>query len=82
MHSQNKTRVVSSVYERNNLQLKSKACAHYFSFFHQKTALNPSRPNSGRRENINLNFYFQTSLWCLKRLKPFDAPRKSVKIKI
>ena len=21
----------------------------------------------GRREKVNLNFYFQTSLWCLKR---------------
>ena len=28
--------------------------------------LNPSRPNAGRREKINLNFYFRTSLWCLK----------------
>ena len=28
---------------------------------------NPSRANSGRREKINLNFYFHTSLWCLKR---------------
>ena len=30
-------------------------------------ALNPSRPNPGRREKIKLNFYFCTSLWCLKR---------------
>ena len=30
--------------------------------------LNPSRPNSRRREKIKLNFYFHTSsLWCLKR---------------
>ena len=29
--------------------------------------LNPSRPNPGRREKIKLNFYFHTSLWCLKR---------------
>ena len=28
---------------------------------------NPSRPNPGRREKINLKFYFHTSLWCLKR---------------
>ena len=27
---------------------------------------NPSRPNPGRREKIKLNFYFHTSLWCLK----------------
>ena len=29
--------------------------------------INPSRPDHGRREKINLNFYFHTSLWCLKR---------------
>ena len=29
--------------------------------------VNASRPNPGRREKINLNFYFHTSLWCLKR---------------
>ena len=29
--------------------------------------LNPPRPDPGRREKINLNFYFHTSLWCLKR---------------
>ena len=29
--------------------------------------INPSRPDPGRREKINLNFYFHTSLWCLKR---------------
>ena len=36
------------------------------------------------------NFYFRTSFWCLKRvmkafkafIKPFEAPQKSVKIKI
>ena len=28
--------------------------------------LNPSRPDPGQREKINLNFYFYTSLWCLK----------------
>ena len=28
---------------------------------------NPSRPNPGRREKIKLNFYFHTSLWCLKK---------------
>ena len=25
------------------------------------------RPNPGRREKINLNFCFHTSLWCLER---------------
>ena len=29
--------------------------------------LNPSRLGPRRREKINLNFYFHTSLWCLKR---------------
>ena len=39
-----------------------------------------------------LNFYFHTSLWCLKQfyegmalkafIKPFEAPQRSVKIKI
>ena len=29
--------------------------------------LNPSRPDPGQREKLNLNFYFHTSLWCLKR---------------
>ena len=27
---------------------------------------NPSRPDPGRRETIESNFYFHTSLWCLK----------------
>ena len=47
-----------------------------------------SRPNPGRKEEIKLNFYFQTSLWCLKRfyeglkkafIKPFEALQRSVK---
>ena len=29
--------------------------------------INPFRPNPGRREKNKLNFYFHTSLWCLKR---------------
>ena len=48
-----------------------------------------TRSNPGRREKINLNFYFHTSLWCLKMfyeslafIKPFEAPQRSVKIKI
>ena len=54
-------------------------------------SVNPSRLDPGRREKINLNFYFHTSLWCLKRfyegllkafIKPFEAPQRSVKIKI
>ena len=29
--------------------------------------VNTSRPYLGRREEIDLNFYIHTSLWCLKR---------------
>ena len=29
--------------------------------------INPSHHAPGRREKINLNLYFHTSLWCLKR---------------
>ena len=50
--------------------------------------LNSSLPNLVRRERIDLNFYFHSS-WCLKRfcafkavIKPFEAPRRSMKIKI
>ena len=32
-----------------------------------ESCINPSRPNPGRREAINISFYFYTSLWCLKR---------------
>ena len=28
--------------------------------------IKPSRPNIGRKEKTNLNFYFHTSLWCIK----------------
>ena len=34
----------------------------------KKKDVNPSRPDSGRGEKINLNFYFHTSLWCLERI--------------
>ena len=42
-------------------------CAHFVHMIKIKTSLNPSRPNPGRREKIKSNFYFHTSLWCLKR---------------
>ena len=56
----------------------------------QFNKLNPSHPNPGRREKINLNFYFHTSLWCTKGfinplkafIKSFEAPQRSVKIEI
>ena len=31
------------------------------------TVINSSRANPGRSEKIKLNFYFHTSLWCIKR---------------
>ena len=44
----------------------------------------PFHLNPGRREKIKLNFYFHTSLWCLKRfyegLK--GAHHKQMKIEI
>ena len=45
---------------------------------------NPSRSNPGRTEKIKLNFYFHTSLWYLKTFYEglYEAPQKSVKIKI
>ena len=38
-----------------------------FSLF-SRFVVNPSRPDPGRREKVNSNFYFQTSLGCLRRL--------------
>ena len=32
----------------------------------QGVLINPSRPNPGQREKIELNFYFCPSLWYLK----------------
>ena len=31
---------------------------------------------------VNLNFYFPSSLWCMALMKPFKAPKRNVKIKI
>ena len=42
-------------------QVRSMICVHF------KVLLYPSCLNPGRREKIKLNFYFHTSLWCLKR---------------
>ena len=63
----------------------------YKSFFEHKhisnvmILFNPSRPNTGRREKNNLNFYFHSFLWCRKRfyecLKPFEALQRIVKNK-
>ena len=44
--------------------------------------VDPSRPDPGQREKIKLHFRFHT-LCCLKAfIKPFEAPQRSVKIKI
>ena len=32
----------------------------------KREMLNPCRSDPGRRDKINLNFYFHTSFWCLK----------------
>ena len=53
---------------------------HYW--YHE---INPSRPDPGRGEKINLNFYFHTFLWFVKRSNEdltFKAPQRTVKIKI
>ena len=42
-----------------------------------KSDLNPSRPNPGRREKIKLKFLFSHFF-----VVPFEAPQRSVKIKI
>ena len=45
--------------------------------------VNPSCPDPGRGEKINLDCYFHTSLWCLKRF--YEGPKglqSSVKITI
>ena len=55
-----------------------------------KRAINPSHSGPGQRENICLNFYFHISLGCLESfmkvlkgfIKPFETPKRSVKIKI
>ena len=36
------------------------------NYFSISNVINPFHPDPGRREKINLNFYFHTSLWCLK----------------
>ena len=35
--------------------------------FNDRKFFQPTQSNPGRREKNNLNFYFRTSLWCLKR---------------
>ena len=52
------------------------------------TLKDPLISESCTEMKIESNFYFHTSLWCLKRftfkafIKPFEVPQRSVKIKI
>ena len=44
---------------------------------------NPSRPDLGQIEKINLNFYFTLLCGASKGIiKPFETPQRSMKIKI
>ena len=51
----------------------ARAIFHYHQYFqlkkncHINVQFNPSCPDPKQREKTNLNFYFHTSLWCLKR---------------
>ena len=36
-------------------------------YSHNSNLINHSGPYSGQKEKLNLNFYFYTFLWCLKR---------------
>ena len=63
---------------------------HYNASTNSQAHVNPSRPNPGRIEKIKLNFYFHPSFGTSKGfmktlkafIKPFETPRRSVKIKI
>ena len=56
----------------------------------KRSYLNPSRPNPGRREKIKVSFYFHVHFGASKGfmktlkafIKPFEAPQRSVDIKI
>ena len=59
-------------------------------YYKYVNVINPSLLDPGQRQNINVNFYFHTSLWDGRRfyeglksfIKPFDSPQRSVRIKI
>ena len=77
---------------RNNLFFTEDKHENKNHEIHEETVneFNPACPNNGQRGKIKLNFYFFTSLWCLRSfnealkafIKPFEAPERSVKIKI
>ena len=41
---------------------------------------NPSRPDPGQREKIDLNFYFHPFLWCLKRFYAGESVKEKLKL--
>ena len=71
-------------------QLQAIKCLHKKLHLRFLTLKDPLISESCIEIKIKLNFYFHTSLWCLKRfyegfkafIKPFEAPQRSVKIKI
>ena len=60
------------------------ACFLLLSVFVLSILINPSRPDHGQREKINLHFYIHTSLWCLKKFyeeyKDLKKPKSKVKL--
>ena len=63
--------------------LKEKIFDFFVIIWNEKhSEFNPSRSDPGRREKINLNFYFHISLWFLKRFyKDLDGDKIIVKIR-
>ena len=61
------------VIEKNEWRWNDNMCIKQKYYSNRSCAdvvINPSRPNPRRREKINLNSYFHTSLLCLKRFVP------------
>ena len=79
-------RIIKIKSKHLNVVLKRKEISKEFSLFANTFFLlshiwcfNPSHPNPRQKEKINLNFYFHTSLWCLKRfLEGFKALHKTL----
>ena len=74
------------IIDRTDFHGKSLLSNQVTSWFPNPTQIfkfNPSRPDSERREKINSNFYFHTSLWCLKRFhKTFWGTTKKCETKL
>ena len=82
--NQRKTYLRFSEDFRGNRSLVSRKISFEIRSKIWRRSLNHFRPNPGWREKIELNFYFHTSLWCIKRtfkalIKPFEASQRSVK---